>query len=136
MTRVLCHTRVILITHIHGDHAFGIYKMLLERDRALLDLADGESTPVYCVLPILMIHSVEYFIAKNIKLPHLIKLIPSSDCNPEGRLWYAHHHTVDPSVPYCERQSNSEDSCPRQDVAEVRAKVTSFSSPNPLVHEM
>ena len=25
---VLNRTRVIAITHIHGDHAFGIYKML------------------------------------------------------------------------------------------------------------
>ena len=31
---LLCKTRVILITHIHGDHAFGIYKILVERDRA------------------------------------------------------------------------------------------------------
>ena len=35
VSQVLCKTRVILITHIHGDHAFGIYKILLERDRAL-----------------------------------------------------------------------------------------------------
>ena len=35
VSTVLRRTRVILITHMHGDHAFGIYKILLERDRAL-----------------------------------------------------------------------------------------------------
>ncbi len=28
VSKVLIKTRVILITHIHGDHAFGIYKIL------------------------------------------------------------------------------------------------------------
>ena len=31
---VLNRTRFILITHVHGDHSFGVFKLLLERDRA------------------------------------------------------------------------------------------------------
>ena len=40
VSSVLNRTRVILITHIHGDHAFGIYKILLERDRTQSELSE------------------------------------------------------------------------------------------------
>lgn len=62
VTAVLNKTRVILITHIHGDHAFGIYKFLQERERAQLNLETSERTPVYCVMPAVMLPSVEYYI--------------------------------------------------------------------------
>ena len=98
---MLLRTSIIAITHIHGDHCFGIYKILLERDRALRQVPEEERTPVYCVIPVLMIHSVEYFVREEVAFPHLIKLVPSSECNPESARYYAHlHQEVDPSVPY------------------------------------
>ena len=83
VSQVLCHSRVLLITHIHGDHAFGIYKILLERDRAMLKVPENQRTPIYCVIPVLMVHSVEHFLANEVAMPELIKVIPSSDFNPE-----------------------------------------------------
>mmetsp|Transcript_32077 Transcript_32077/g.42535 ORF Transcript_32077/g.42535 Transcript_32077/m.42535 type:complete len:151 (-) Transcript_32077:714-1166(-) len=107
VSELLRLTRVILITHIHGDHAFGIYKMLLERDRALQLVAEEARTPVYCVIPTLMMHSVEYFVRTEVTLPHMIKLIPSNIFNPESERYYAHlHEAVDPSVPYEDRIPN------------------------------
>ena len=100
VSSILCRTRVILITHIHGDHAFGIYKMLLERDRALKQIDSEQRTPVYVVIPVIMMRSVEHFIENEIELAYLIKLIPSTECNPEEKMYYAHMHQVDPSVPY------------------------------------
>lgn len=66
VTAVLNRTRVILVTHIHGDHMFGIYKILQERDRAQLHLTESERTPVYCVMPEIMKPSVEFFIEHEI----------------------------------------------------------------------
>ena len=100
VSAVLNRTRVILITHIHGDHAFGIYKILLERDRAQNRLPESQRTTVYCVMPQIMMGSVEYSIANDITSPELIKLIPSSEVNPEPVDFYNHQHAVDPSVPY------------------------------------
>ena len=47
-----------------------------------------------------MMRSVEHFIESEIELAYLIKLIPSTECNPEVKMYYAHMHQVDPSVPY------------------------------------
>ena len=55
---VLRKTRVMLITHIHGDHCFGVYKMLLERERALMLVPESERTPIYCCMPAIFIPSV------------------------------------------------------------------------------
>ena len=89
MSDLLVKTRVILITHIHGDHAFGIYKMLLERDHALNTLPEAERTPVYCVIPEIMHHSVRHFIEHEVVAKDLIKLIHNGDCNPEPQEWYS-----------------------------------------------
>ena len=90
VTAVMNRTRVILITHIHGDHAFGIYKILLERDRAQNQLPEAVRTPVYCVMPSIMMPSVVYFIENEVSHPDLIKLIPSADTNPESTDFYNH----------------------------------------------
>ena len=99
-SQVLCRTRILLITHIHADHAIGIYKILLERDRALQSLPEHERKTIYCVIPSLMMHGVVYFLEHEVALPGLVKLIPSNDCNPEAQKWYAHlQNYVDPSTP-------------------------------------
>lgn len=80
------------MTHLHGDHCFGIYKILLERDRALRQVPEEERRPVYCVLPSLIIHTVEDMVREECALPQLIKFLPSSAFNPETVKYYAHHH--------------------------------------------
>ena len=137
VSQVLCHSRVLLITHIHGDHAFGIYKILLERDRAMLQVPENQRSPIYCVIPVLMVHSVEHFLANEVAMPLLIKVIPSSDFNPETQLYYAHlHKDVDPSVPYEERKANNVEKCPRVSKDEINARISGFTSTNALVGEM
>ena len=42
VSKLLLRTTIIAITHIHGDHCFGIYKILLERDRALRQVPEEE----------------------------------------------------------------------------------------------
>ena len=44
---------------------------------------ENQRTPIYCVIPVLMVHSVEHFLANEVAMPELIKVIPSSDFNPE-----------------------------------------------------
>ena len=74
-----------------------------------------------------MMPSVQYFIANNVLHPNLIKLIPSSDCNPETNEYYSHLHHVDPSVPYDEREHTSAETCPRVDRAEIEARMAEFT---------
>ena len=137
-SQVLCLARILLITHIHGDHAFGIYKILLERDRALQNIPEDERKTIYCVIPSLMIQSIVYFLEHQVALPGLIKLIPSSECNPEAQRWYAHlHKDVDPSVPYEERKNNNEEICPQVSTDEIKSRIATFNgASNPLVNEM
>ena len=87
---MLNQTRVILITHLHGDHFFGTFKILLERDRAQNRLPEAERTPVYCVFPSVVLNSIEHFIANQLVLPDLVKVIDSSDTNPEPVDLYSH----------------------------------------------
>ena len=137
VSSVLNRTRVILITHIHGDHAFGIYKILLERDRAQSELAEEARTPVYCVMPQIMLASVEYFIANEVSRPDLIKLIASGELNPEPVDFYNHQHAVDPSVPYEQREQVSNETCPRKSKEEAIQTLTAFNpTEKPLVAEM
>jgi len=44
-------TRVIFITHIHGDHQLGIIKMMQERDLLLAKTKPEERQPMYIVVP-------------------------------------------------------------------------------------
>ena len=48
---VLLKTRVIFITHIHGDHQLGILKMMQERDLLLSELQPEKRTKLYIAVP-------------------------------------------------------------------------------------
>ena len=48
---VLLKTRVIFITHIHGDHQLGILKMMQERDLLLSELKPEKRTKLYLAVP-------------------------------------------------------------------------------------
>jgi len=48
---VIMKTRVIFITHIHGDHQLGIIKMMQERDLLLAKTKPEERQPMYIVVP-------------------------------------------------------------------------------------
>jgi ribonuclease BN (tRNA processing enzyme) len=48
---VLVATRVVFITHIHGDHQLGVIKIMLERDLLMQALPVEQRTTLYIVTP-------------------------------------------------------------------------------------
>ena len=57
LERMLKKTKVIFITHIHGDHQLGIFKMLIEIDK--LDTNEN----LFLIIPPLMKELLANFIA-------------------------------------------------------------------------
>lgn len=84
---VLLKTRVIFITHIHGDHQLGILKMMQERDILLSNQYVDQREKLYVVVPTPMMKWMELYHA-NLKNPDLTHLIPSNLLNPEQFYYY------------------------------------------------
>jgi metal-dependent hydrolase (beta-lactamase superfamily II) len=85
---VLLKTKVIFITHIHGDHQLGIMKVLQERDNLMDNLKNREFGKIYAVIPTLMHHYIESYIEETIKHKDMIVLVNSKDLNPEKLYYY------------------------------------------------
>ena len=84
-----------------------------------------------------MSHSVQYFIDNNVAHPDLIKLINSSECDPETVSHYSVlHEDVDPSVAYEDRKCNQQDPCPVQEKTEIEARIAAFTPQTQNVIEM
>ena len=58
VSEVLLKTKVIFITHIHGDHSLGVIKMMHERD---ILLSTHEKTPMYIVAPVPILDWIKTF---------------------------------------------------------------------------
>jgi ribonuclease Z len=87
---VLCKTRVIFITHIHGDHQLGVFKIMQERDKLMAtDKSQDTYGKLYIVYPLPMRAVFEHFIKENVKnRPDLIALVPSLELSPETSYYY------------------------------------------------
>ena len=48
---VLLFTRVIYITHLHGDHQLGLLKIMQERDKLLCTLPENMKSKLYVAIP-------------------------------------------------------------------------------------
>ena len=48
---VLKKTRVVYITHLHGDHSLGLLRFLEERDKVMKKLPVGERTKIFVLVP-------------------------------------------------------------------------------------
>ena len=59
--QALLKTRVVFITHIHGDHTLGICKILQERDQLLDKLPEEARTKLFVVTPQPMLEWMEDF---------------------------------------------------------------------------
>ena len=57
--QVLLRTRVVFITHIHGDHQLGVLKIMFERDRLL---AKDSTDDLYVVTPTPMLQWMQDFV--------------------------------------------------------------------------
>lgn len=86
MNDILIKTRVVFITHIHGDHQLGVLKILLERDK-LIESDDGQC-PIYVVTPSPMMVWMQLFVQDSIKNKTNTKLIVSKNLNPESCYYY------------------------------------------------
>lgn len=79
---VLRKTRVVNISHIHGDHNLGLPRFLLERDLAMRRTQPDQRSQVYVIVPLSMIEYVEY-IKSRLAHPELVRAIPNHIFNPE-----------------------------------------------------
>ena len=86
--KILLKTRVIFITHIHGDHQLGVLKVMFERDKLQQDLPQDKRTKLYIVTPTPMMKWMEEFRQDSLKHPELVELVPSNTLNPEKSYYY------------------------------------------------
>jgi len=87
--QVLLKTRVIFITHIHGDHQLGVLKVLHERDQLIDPVnAKDEDQTIYVVTPSPMRDWMQAFIDDQIVNRHLVKLVCPKQLNPEKCYYY------------------------------------------------
>lgn len=84
---LLLKTRVVFITHIHGDHQLGVLKIMHERDSLHGDMPD-ESQKLYVVTPSPMMKWMELFVSDSLKHPDMVVLVPSKSFNPESNYYY------------------------------------------------
>lgn len=83
----LLKTKVIFLTHLHGDHQLGILKILHERDR-LINEDTKHFGKIYAVVPSLLEEYFGCFIEENIKHKDMVVLVPSIELNPESHYYY------------------------------------------------
>ena len=60
--RTLIRLRCLYITHLHGDHQYGMFKMIYARDQALKNLKESERTKFYIVVPAILIPQIKFFV--------------------------------------------------------------------------
>ena len=82
VNELLINTRVVFITHIHGDHQLGVLKILSEREKA------GATDSIFVVTPTPMLEWMQLFINDSLENPELVHLVPSNDLNPEQSYFY------------------------------------------------
>lgn len=80
-------TRVVFITHIHGDHQLGIMKIMYERDQ-LHGENPEPSNKLYVVTPSPMMNWMKLFVSDSLKHPNMVELVPSKSFNPEDQYYY------------------------------------------------
>ena len=84
MGRSLTEIRTVFNTHIHGDHAAGIYR--------LADIVNG----------LYKTHEMDFYIPDEVYSEHIIALIEMTSGHPGTRFdrERIRFHTIDPTVPY------------------------------------
>ena len=109
--KILIKTRVVFITHIHGDHQLGILKVLHERDQLMSEEGEAENK-IYVVTPSPMMSWMEAFAVENLKRPGLVVLVPAENLNPENTYYYECNLPPD-------EQYTGEERCPSKNLEEI-----------------
>lgn len=84
----LLRTKVVFITHIHGDHQLGILKLMRERDLLITEEHAGGKNILYVVTPSPMMEWMQAYVDDQIRDKSNVKLIPSKYFNPEQCYYY------------------------------------------------
>lgn len=81
--------RFVYITHLHGDHQYGMFKVLIERDRVISKLPEYQRTKLYMIVPVVLLMQLELFVKQSVlSHPECLVIVNSSDLNPEKFLYY------------------------------------------------
>mmetsp|Transcript_10567 Transcript_10567/g.17729 ORF Transcript_10567/g.17729 Transcript_10567/m.17729 type:complete len:104 (+) Transcript_10567:949-1260(+) len=83
VNEALLRTKVIFITHIHGDHQLGVLKLMWERDRLLTEEEVAAGNKLFVVVPLLMQKWMQLFINDQLEHPEMVELVLSQELNPE-----------------------------------------------------
>jgi ribonuclease BN (tRNA processing enzyme) len=84
----LLKTKVVFITHIHGDHQLGILKMIQERDKLMGDPKNHEFGKMYAVVPPILLDYLNSFVDEYVKHKEFLVFIDSTTINPEKKYFY------------------------------------------------
>jgi ribonuclease BN (tRNA processing enzyme) len=87
--QILVKLRCLYITHLHGDHQYGTFKILKERDDVIRRLDPENRTKLYVVVPATLLPQLELFLEQgHLHCPQMVELINSCSTNPETQYYY------------------------------------------------
>lgn len=84
--QIVMKTRVIFITHIHGDHQLGVLKMMHVRDEL------KPKDKLFVVTPSPMMKWMQLYVSDSLNHPEMVVLVPSENLNPEELYFYQEDH--------------------------------------------
>ena len=71
---------------MHGDHQFGVMRLLRERDNLLTE--HDENNKIYVVLPTPLIKWMIEFRQTQLRFPQMVEYVNARDFNPEKVQYY------------------------------------------------
>lgn len=128
-------TKVVFITHLHGDHQLGILKILSERDRLITE-ETKKFGKIYAVIPTPLLEFFNHFIDENIKHKEMVVLVPSIELNPESHYYYQAKTQMDYFGITHEDSLPHKDLCEPVPLEEINRRIKQFEPKTERAHEL